>query len=125
MHPPCHAKHPILGASIASGFIKGEFRNSKGLGSQETEGSSSSLSIIVSGQCVYGNFLYLTPCRILATGLWLHYRKNPHTVGRKQLNDTIVAAKKVSWQFLASVHKTRVAFVNGIQKTPRETRTSG
>lgn len=30
-----------------------------------------------------------------------------------------------SWQFLASVHKTRVAFVNGNQKTPRETKTSG
>lgn len=28
----------------------------------------------------------------------------------------------MSWQLLASVHKTRVAFVNGIQKTPRETK---
>lgn len=61
----------------------------------------------------------------LTTRLVLHYRKNPHRVGRKQLNNTILVAKKMSWQFLASVHKTRVAFVNGIQKTPREMRTSG
>lgn len=65
------------------------------------------------------------PCRILATGLGLHYRKNPHTVDRKQLNNTTLAAKKkMNWQFLASVHKTRMAFVSGMQKTPRETRTS-
>lgn len=33
--------------------------------------------------------------------------------------------KKMSWQFLASIHKIRVAFVNGIQRNPRETRTCG
>ena len=55
---------------------------------------------------------------------------NPHIVGRKQLNNKIPVAKnkkknKKNWQFLASVHKIRVAFVNGIQKTPRNTKPSG
>lgn len=106
MHLPSHAKDPMFDVSIACDFIKGEFQKWKSLRHEETGGASSLLSIVVSNQCVYRTFC-IWCCRSLNIRLLLHYRKNPHVVGRKQLNNKIPVSKKkkkkqMSWQLLAS-----------------------